>query len=89
MKIAWTELAACREADTSLFFAEGSASTRPDDYRQARELCAACPVTEACLNDALRHETSSSRVGLFGGMDPEEREYEAWRRRREARRVSA
>lgn len=47
----WKAEAACREADTAVFFQDdrrGSAY-----YRHARALCRSCPVFEECLAYAL------------------------------------
>lgn len=71
--LGWTELAACRGSEGSLFFPP-DASERKDE-RVARELmakriCAECVVREECLTSALeRHESH----GVWGGLNELER----------------
>ena len=46
------------------------------EMHAAKALCNGCPVKQACLDDALRHETGlgkGSREGIFGGKTPAER----------------
>ncbi|WP_318209461.1 MULTISPECIES: WhiB family transcriptional regulator [unclassified Streptomyces] len=67
----WHARAACygvkpKEADR-LFF-HGPRNTR--DRRQARQVCAACPVRLDCLNWALENKED---VGMWGGLTPKER----------------
>jgi Transcription factor WhiB len=42
----------------------------------AKRICAACPVADDCLVDALRQESLgvASRANVFGGMNATERE---------------
>lgn len=42
-----------------------------DDVARARALCAACPLTTACLAHAL---AAREQLGIWGGCTPEERE---------------
>lgn len=71
----WMPHAACRGApDQTLWFPERGASTRV-----AKEICAACPVQEPCLDYALR---ASETHGIWGGKS--ERERRRLRRRRPA-----
>src|SRR5215211_6937314 len=49
----------CRLADPDLFFAEA-----PADVEEAKALCLACPVREACLAGALRRREP---WGVWGG----------------------
>ena len=63
----WWHLAACAGADTDLF------SPRPDipaREEAAKAYCAACPVTSACLRDALE---ADDRHAVRGGLTPAER----------------
>jgi WhiB family transcriptional regulator, redox-sensing transcriptional regulator len=64
----WTSYAACRGHDTDLWFVEGHEGS----YREARVICAACPVTSECLQWALDTKTDH---GLFGGLSPLERKH--------------
>ena len=61
----WRELAACRGAGLNLFFPERGASAGP-----ARQVCAACPVRQPCLDYAI-----SNRIvhGVWGGLTERER----------------
>ncbi|MBA3523371.1 MAG: WhiB family transcriptional regulator [Geodermatophilaceae bacterium] len=68
----WQLRAACRGADTILFFhpdgERGSARARRQDA--AKKICESCPVLAACRAHALSvHEP----YGVWGGMSEEER----------------
>ncbi|MGP4004015.1 WhiB family transcriptional regulator [Streptomyces sp. 8N706] len=71
--------ALCKGIEPELFFPErGDSRTAA----LAREICAQCPVVEACLADALQTERGaghSNRFGIRGGKGPEER-YAMYRR---------
>lgn len=67
---AWRERAACRGAATDLFFPVGAAEAAADETRQAREICAGCPVRPQCLAYAL---ASGQQYGIWGGSDEQER----------------
>lgn len=67
----WWNHGACRGHDPNLWFPEWP---KPNEYRQARKICATCPVRKQCLDDALKRETGSLRYGMFGGTTPLERE---------------
>ena len=76
----WRDSAACRDADSEVFFPAGERGTnlgngrRPPDYREALRYCSACPVRDACLAEALASErTAGSRHGVWGGLTPDER----------------
>src|SRR5690242_17181861 len=64
----WTERAACRNADPEAF------APPPDQYRPmttaeaayALTYCARCPVTQTCLDEAIRH---GDTFGIRGGVD--------------------
>lgn len=65
--------AACRDADTELFFPPTKAT-----YAEARPICASCPLAtkQTCLTLAMRAEEGSGpsgRYGMFGGLTPAER----------------
>jgi WhiB family transcriptional regulator, redox-sensing transcriptional regulator len=61
----WQQPAACREASTDLFFPIGTTETR-----QARQICAGCPVRQECLAYA---QTTGQQYGIWGGHDEQER----------------
>ncbi|MET9416108.1 WhiB family transcriptional regulator [Streptomyces klenkii] len=79
--------ALCVAVEPELFFpARGDHATA----NLAREICARCPVIEACLADALKMEggrSHSNRFGIRGGLSPNQR-YQLARRQRRANRVS-
>lgn len=69
---AWQGAAACRNGDLGMFFAP---TVEADHARRARvagakAVCARCPVSVACLQDALDR---NERFGVWGGLTPEER----------------
>lgn len=86
---------ACSGQDPELFFPEGHG--RLVNVALAKAVCRGngadrppCPLIEACLEIAMRAEgatASSSRWGIFGGLDPDERA--ALARRRYRHRVRA
>lgn len=86
---AWLTEALCARPDMAgfrnLFFpTPGDKETA----RQAKEICAACPVRLACLNDALAAEGGRShdgRHGIRGGLGPRgrRRRYEQARKSRQ------
>jgi WhiB family redox-sensing transcriptional regulator len=79
----WREEAACSGLDTRLFFPASE-----DDKAQlsvARQVCAICPVQEACLAYAIE---SRQTVGIWGGATTRERRRLRRRWLEIARRVS-
>jgi WhiB family redox-sensing transcriptional regulator len=61
----WREYAACMGVDPDLFFPVRGASTR-----EAKAVCAGCPVRDECLEWAFaNHE----RFGIWGGLSERER----------------
>ena len=59
----WQERAACREhPQPDIWFADPG--TEPDLYALACQVCATCPVREACLRYANETDT---RYGIWGG----------------------
>ena len=70
---AWMLEAKCLDADPEAFFPEKGGSTR-----EAKRICAICPVREECLDYALAHD---ERFGIWGGLSERER--------RRAKRLSA
>lgn len=61
----WLERAACRGMDPEIFF-----PSQGMDGREAKAICATCPVTQECLDYA---ESNKERIGVFGGMTAQER----------------
>lgn len=60
----WTERAACRGLDTKEFYAYDEAK-----QRQAKRVCAECPVVVECLAYAL----ANNEQGVWGGATENER----------------
>jgi len=61
----WQDRAACRGADTDLFFPERGESTKT-----AKATCAQCDVRSACLDFAIAHRI---KFGVWGGMSDRQR----------------
>ncbi len=61
----WRQVAACRGAAARAFYPETEAGVR-----RAKAICARCPVTQFCLELALRNR---ERHGIWGGMTDRER----------------
>lgn len=61
----WRELARCAETEPEIFFPEKGGSTR-----DAKRICADCPVKTECLEVALRND---ERFGIWGGLSERER----------------
>ena len=69
----WQFDAACRGADSTLFFAPNYFERREEkDAREARAkvFCRRCPVREQCLDFALRVRETH---GIWGGLNEMER----------------
>ena len=63
---AWMTRAACRGCDPDLFFPE-----RGEGHgREARAVCAGCPVRDECLDYAI---ALGERLGIWGGLGDGER----------------
>lgn len=70
----WREHAACKGADTAIFYPASSVAGVKDQYAAAKAYCGRCPVREACLSEALLFErTSGGRHGMYGGLTPDQR----------------
>ena len=65
---AWQEHAACRGAPTQMFFPE-KGNEGIIQAREAKAICAVCPVVSECLSFAL----SLPGPGIYGGMTARER----------------
>jgi WhiB family redox-sensing transcriptional regulator len=61
----WRELAACRGANLEVFF-----PSRGESAGTARQVCAACPVRQPCLDYAI---TNRITHGIWGGLTERER----------------
>ena len=61
----WMADALCTEVDPDAFFPEKGGSTK-----EARAVCAECPVQAECLAYALRND---ERYGIWGGLSERER----------------
>lgn len=64
-QLPWASDAKCLNADPDVFFPEKGGSTR-----EAKRICAECPVRVECLEHAL---TEDERFGIWGGMSERER----------------
>jgi len=90
----WHDDAACTDpalggprARARIFYPPWSGHTRSigaatrAGWAAAKTICADCPVQAACLDDAIAY---GEPAGVWGGLDPIERDVEA---RRRARRI--
>ncbi len=67
----WLDLAACRDTDPELFFAERGEQAKA---QAAKQVCAACPVQGPCRDLAVVAAASrGDDHGIFGGTKPHER----------------
>jgi len=68
----WQLQAACRTVNSSFFFHPwGERGTARDErVRRAKEVCAECPVIDACRRHALEVQ---EQYGVWGGLSEEER----------------
>jgi WhiB family redox-sensing transcriptional regulator len=69
----WQFRAACRGADSTLFFAPNYFEKRHEKElreAQAKAYCRRCPVREECLEYAL---SNGEKFGIWGGMSERER----------------
>lgn len=69
---AWMSWAVCQEVDPEAFFPEKGGSPR-----DAKRICAGCPVRGECLDYALEH----GLIGVWGGTTETERREMRWARR--------
>ncbi len=67
---AWRTSARCRTVDSELFFPVGVTGDAEVQIRNAKRVCADCPVSLQCLEYALR---TNQEYGVWGGRDEEER----------------
>jgi WhiB family transcriptional regulator, redox-sensing transcriptional regulator len=72
LDLEWQLQAACRGMDSDVFYASGDkrGQSLARHERAAKQVCAGCPVTAACLTWALR---TGEPDGIWGGRTPKER----------------
>jgi WhiB family redox-sensing transcriptional regulator len=61
----WQDEALCAQVDPEIFFPEKGGSTK-----NAKEVCASCPVRFECLEYALNEDLDT---GVYGGLSSNER----------------
>ncbi len=66
----WRDRAACRTENPELFFPSTAGAGAQRLQRQAKAVCATCPVLADCLSWAL---TEGLDFGVFGGLTADER----------------
>lgn len=66
----WRARAACRDADTSLFFPYWAAGSTLQGIDKAKLICRDCPVRAPCLGWALDRGVA---FGIWGGFTEDER----------------
>jgi WhiB family redox-sensing transcriptional regulator len=66
----WQHSAACRDEDPELFFPVSDIGPGAQQVKQAKAICAQCPVRSACLEYALDNGLD---YGIFGGATERER----------------
>jgi WhiB family redox-sensing transcriptional regulator len=75
--MSWREQAACKGAETSIFFPK-----RGEKLDRAMEFCNRCPVRPQCLDEAMSVGAESA-VGVWGGTSERRRDQlRGWRQRR-------
>lgn len=76
MNLSWRQRAACRGVDPDVFY-----PVSDEEAEEAKAICRACPVREACLEYAL---VSRERDGVWGGATERERRRILRQRRKSA-----
>ena len=76
MNLSWRQRAACRGIDPNVFYPPSE-----EEAEEAKSICAACPVREACLEYALANR---ERDGVWGGATERERRRLVRQRRKTA-----
>ncbi|MET7683344.1 WhiB family transcriptional regulator [Streptomyces sp. NPDC005423] len=66
----WIERAACVGEDPELFFPVGRSGPALRDVREAKAVCAGCPVVAECLSWAV---ATGQTNGVWGGLTEVER----------------
>ncbi len=62
----WRAAAACRGVDPNIFF-----PVRGEDTREAKAICAECPVRQACRDYAM---TAGEAMGVWGALSARQRD---------------
>ena len=70
METDWRDRAACRVVNPELFFPVSEVGPGAVQVRQAKSVCARCPVQAECLEYAVE---AGLAHGVFGGATPHER----------------
>jgi WhiB family transcriptional regulator, redox-sensing transcriptional regulator len=78
----WRHRAACRDFDPELFFPVGTTGPALAQVREAKAICARCPVVAQCLAWALE---TGQQYGVWGGKSEDERKAMRPRRRGQGR----
>lgn len=81
MATRWQEAAACRDEDTELFFPPGNGPGFARQIAAAKRICARCPVSEQCADQALN---TPEKYGIWAGLTEEDRVIERRRMQRQA-----
>ncbi len=84
--LSWRQDAACKSVDTETFFPIGLTGQALDQTLLAKRVCASCPVSDCCLEFALR---TNQDHGVWGGKTEEERRTIRRSRRAAARKAAA
>jgi WhiB family redox-sensing transcriptional regulator len=63
----WMKYAACKGADSQVFFAE---TNWHENHEIARGFCSECVVRDECLEFAMDNDISH---GIWGGLSPSQR----------------
>jgi len=70
LSASWRSQAACRGADTALWF---PGSSDHETAEQANPICADCPVIDSCRVEAI---ANAAEVGIWGGLTGSQRRRE-------------
>ena len=76
MNLSWRTRAACQGLDPAIFY-----PTSDEEGGEAKAVCGACPVRQACLEYALANR---ERDGVWGGATERERRRIIRQRRKSA-----
>lgn len=72
----WTVDARCLTVGFEVFFPRGQGGAYTSAAKEAKSVCAHCPVRNPCLETALQLEDNVEyirRAGIWGGLTPRER----------------
>ena len=71
----WWEHAACKGMPTDLFIFEFAEPQINKKIKEAKAVCAGCPVRQDCLEEALQYSTTRQEcIGVWGGLTWKERQ---------------